>query len=220
MWSENKRGALWDMDGVLVDTGEFHYRSWSQILPQYGIHFDRNRFQATFGMNNAGVIATLSGENPTQARVDEIGGRKEALFRKIIRGQVQPLPGVLDWLERWQAWGFRQAMASSAPAANIDVLVDELGLRPYFQAIVSGAILPSKPDPSVFLKAAAAIEVEPSQCLVFEDAVAGVGAARRAGMRCIAVTTTNPAAALGDADLVVERLDGLTEAAFWNLLDP
>ena len=111
-------------------------------------------------------------------------------------------------------------MASSAPAANIDVLVDELGLWPYFQAIVSGALLPSKPDPSVFLQAAAAIEIAPSQCLVFEDAVAGVGAARRAGMRCIAVTTTNPAAALADADLVVERLDGLTEAAFWSLLGP
>lgn len=219
MRNENNRGALWDMDGVLVDTGEFHYRSWSQILPQYGIPFDRDRFQATFGMNNAGVIATLSGETPTQARVAEIGGRKEALFREIIRGQVQPLPGVLDWLERLQAWGFRQAMASSAPPANIDALVGELGLRPYFQAIISGAALPSKPDPTVFLQAAAAIDVAPEQCLVFEDAVAGVGAARRAGMRCIAVTTTNPAPALEDADLVVDRLDGLTQEAFWGLLD-
>jgi HAD superfamily hydrolase (TIGR01509 family) len=216
---KNSRGALWDMDGVLVDTGEFHYQSWSQILPQYGIPFDRDRFQATFGMNNAGVIATLSGEKPGQAQVEEIGGRKETLFREIIRGQVQPLPGVLDWLQRLQSWGFRQAMASSAPVANIDALVDELGLRPYFSTIVSGAALPSKPDPTVFLQAASAIDVSPEQCLVFEDAVAGVGAARRAGMRCIAVTTTNPAAALRDADLVVERLDRLTETAFWSVLD-
>jgi beta-phosphoglucomutase-like phosphatase (HAD superfamily) len=98
-------------------------------------------------------------------------------------------------------------------------LVDELGLRSYFQAIVSGAELPSKPDPTLFLQAAVAIDVAPGRCLVFEDAVAGVRAARRAGMRCLAVTTTNPAGALGEADLVVERLDGLTEDAFWGLLD-
>lgn len=215
---EDKRGALWDMDGVLVDTGEFHYRSWAQILPQYGFTFDWPRFQATFGMNNSGVIAALSGETPTETQVEEIGGRKEALFRELIRGQVQPLPGVLQWLQRLQDWGFLQAVASSAPPANIDALVDELNLRPFFQAIISGAALPSKPDPTVFLQAALAVDVAPQRCVVFEDAVAGVEAARRAGMHCVAVTTTNGAAALEGAGIVVARLNQLSETAFWELL--
>ncbi len=97
-------------------------------------------------------------------------------------------------------------------------MLDELGIGPYFDAVVSGYELPSKPDPAVFLRAAEKVGVSPLACIVMEDAVAGVRAARRAGMRCIAVASTNPPAALHDADLVVERWDQLDEAGFLRLL--
>ena len=109
----------------------------------------------------------------------------------------------MDWLDRLRATGIRQAVASSAPPENINTLVDELGIRAYFEAIVSGYDIPGKPDPAVFLKAASEIDLPPQRCIVVEDAVAGVQAAKRAGMRCIAVTTTNPAHALSDADIVI-----------------
>ncbi|MCB0206765.1 MAG: HAD family hydrolase, partial [Anaerolineae bacterium] len=153
------------------------------------------------------------------ALVDAIAARKEELFRDLLRGNVRALPGVVDWLARLHDAGVRQALASSAPPANIDLMLDELTLRPYFAVVVSGTGLPSKPDPAVFLRAAERIGVAPSQCVVMEDALAGVGAAKNAGMRCIAVTTTNPAEALQAADIVVERLDQLGVDDFQRLLD-
>jgi beta-phosphoglucomutase len=214
------KGVLWDMDGVLVDTGEFHYQSWAAVLPDYGLQFSREFFRDTFGMNNRGILSLLLGEQLTPALLAEIGERKEEWFREAIRGQAHPLPGVHDWLRRLRDAGFRQGVASSAPPANIDTLVDELGLRDYFHVLVSGAGLPGKPDPALFLEAAHQLRVPAARCVVVEDAVAGVEAAKRAGMKCIAVTTTNPAPALEAADVVVERLDALGEDAFQHLVAP
>jgi HAD superfamily hydrolase (TIGR01509 family) len=213
-----RRGVLWDMDGVLVDSGEFHFQAWSQALPEFGFQITRQFFLDTFGMNNAGILVRLLGHPPEPGLLNDISDRKEELFRRAVQGCAQPLPGVRDWLERLQAAGFRQAIASSAPQANIDALVDELGIRAYFAAAVSGAALLGKPDPALFLQAARTLEVAPERCIVVEDAVAGIEAARRAGMKCIAVTTTNPAQALQAADIVVERLDALPSDTFERLI--
>jgi HAD superfamily hydrolase (TIGR01509 family) len=212
------QGVLWDMDGVLVDTGEFHFLSWATVLADHGIPFSREFFRGTFGMNNAGILSLLLGEKLTVELLREIGDRKEEAFRRAVRGRVQPLPGVLDWLDRLRATGFRQGIASSAPQANIDALVDELGLRPWFNAVISGSELPGKPEPVLFLEVAHQLEVPPGRCIVVEDAVAGVEAAKRAGMKCVAVTTTNPAEALQAADVVVDRLDALPGNTFQRLL--
>jgi beta-phosphoglucomutase len=214
-----KRGVLWDLDGVVVDTGEFHYQAWSLVLPEYDLPVTRETFQATFGMNNAGVLAALYGPTVEPEVAAEISDRKEEAFRQALRGHVQALLGVLDWLGRLKADGVPQALATSAPPENIDVMLGELGLWSYFDAVLSGSDLPAKPDPTLFLKAAAEINVPPERCVVVEDAVAGVEAARRAGMRCIAVTTTNPADALTKADVVVERLDALPLDSFEVLWD-
>lgn len=204
-------GCLWDMDGVLVDTGPFHFDSWKEILPRFNIPFSDTLFRKTFGMNNFGVISVLQGEPPTPERLEEIAGLKEEVFRSKIRGQVALLPGVHQWLERFKELGIQQAVASSAPQANIDSLLDELKIRNYFRAIVSGEKMPGKPDPSVFLIAAKECQVLPGECVVIEDAVAGVEAARQAGMKCIAVTTTNPANLLRKAGLIVSSLEELSE---------
>ena len=218
MQKKAKQGVIWDMDGVLVDTGEFHFPAWSQALSEHGIPFTRELFRTVFGMNNAGILTVLLGQVPPPELLAEISDRKERLFRQAVRGHAQPLPGVLAWLERLRAAGLRQAIASSAPPANIDALVDELDLRSYFAAAVSGSDLPGKPDPAVFLKAAHLIGVPPERCVVVEDAVAGVEGARRAGMKCVAVTTTNPAHTLEAADVVVERLYTLPPDTFERLL--
>jgi HAD superfamily hydrolase (TIGR01509 family) len=210
--------VLWDLDGTLVDTKEFHYQSWALALPEFGYPFPVDRFQRSFGMNNSGVLEVFLGRPVEPELVAAISERKETLFRELLHGNVQALPGVQDWLARLHGWGARQAVASSAPPANIDVMLGELGIAPYFDAIVSGYELPSKPDPAVFLQAAERLGVLPQNCIVMEDAVAGVRGACRAGMRCIAVASTNPAEALHEADIVVERWDQLDEAGFWRLL--
>ena len=212
------RGVLWDMDGVLVDTGEAHFQSWSVTFEERSIPFTREQFRTTFGMNNAGILEIILESPPSPDLLAEIGDRKESLFRDLVKGRVVLLPGVLDWLDRLRNQGFRQAIASSAPYANIDAVVGELGIGTYFAALVSGADLPGKPDPAVFFKAADLIGVPPACCVVVEDAVAGVEAAKRGGMKCIAVTTTNPPNTLREADVVIEQLDALPADAFVHLL--
>lgn len=204
-------GCLWDMDGVLVDTGPFHFDSWKEVLENYPIPFSEELFRQTFGMNNFGVISTLCGKSPTQEVVEEIANRKEEVFRNKICGHVSLLPGVHHWLEYFKELGIQQAVASSAPQANIDALLDELNIRKYFRAIVSGERMPGKPDPSVFLAAAKLCQVLPGDCVVIEDAVAGVEAAIQGGMKCIAVTTTNPAKLLQKAGRIVSSLEELLE---------
>ena len=135
------RGILWDMDGVLVDTGEAHFASWQQVMAELGAPFSRADFERTFGMNNAGILALLLDEELTDEEVQSIGDRKERLFRQLVKGNARPLPGVLEWLDRLRTLGVRQAIASSAPQENIDVLVDELGLRHRSWVIAAPALL-------------------------------------------------------------------------------
>jgi len=208
---------LWDLDGTLVDTKDFHRQSWALTAPEFNFDFSTERFERSFGMNNNGVLEVFLGRPVEPELVQAIGERKEILFRELLHGNVQALPGVTGWLERLRGWGARQAVASSAPPANIDVMLGELGIAGTFDAIVSGHALPSKPDPAVFWQAARRLDLPPSACIVMEDAVAGVQAARRAGMRCIAVASTHPPAALHEADLVVAGWDQLDEESFVRL---
>jgi HAD superfamily hydrolase (TIGR01509 family) len=211
-------GILWDMDGVLADTGELHYISWKQTLDEVSLPFDREIFRKTFGMNNNGILTNLLGQPPEPTFLEQISNRKEGLFRQWVKGNVKLLPGVTDWLVDLRSGGFRQAVASSAPIENVETLVDELSIREYFSVLLSGYDLPGKPDPATFLKAANLLKVAPDRCVVVEDAIAGVEAAKRAGMKCIAVTTTNPAHTLRSSDVIVERLDQLPKSIFETLL--
>jgi HAD superfamily hydrolase (TIGR01509 family) len=214
----NTHGILWDMDGVLVDSGDLHYAAWIEILSDYDIDFPRRQFDTTFGMNNMALITMLLGREPEPALYATINKRKEARLLALAEGRVQPMVGVIDWLARLQKAGYRQAIASSAPLTNIDTLVDAMGIRDYFDALVSGIDMPGKPEPDVFLTAADQLGLPAARCVVVEDAIPGVEGAKRAGMKCIAVTTTNSAAALAKADIVVDNLCQLPEDIFERLL--
>lgn len=211
------QGILWDLDGVLVDTTEFHYRSWQEVLDDYGIPFDRQVFERALGMNNAGTMELLLGYQPDANLTETIADRKEQRFRQLMQGNITPLPGVMGWLQRWHRQNIPMAVASSATPVNIDFIIDALEIRTYFKCLVSGANMPGKPDPGVFLTAAQNLGLPPARCLVIEDSVAGIEAARRAGMRCIGVATTHPAEKLGGASLVVSDLSQLSEPALLRL---
>jgi HAD superfamily hydrolase (TIGR01509 family) len=207
-------GVLWDMDGVLVDTGELHFQAWMQALTEFGIPFSQELFLKTFGMNNLSILTFLLGRPPDPAYFMQVCDRKETLFRQIIRGQVRLLPGVRSWLDRLQRLGYRQAVASSAPQVNIETLIAEIQIRPFFSALVSAYDMPGKPDPAVFLEAAHQLGLPPENCVVVEDSVSGIAAARRAGTKCLAVTTTYPMKDLLGADRIVESLENLKEEDF------
>ena len=195
---------------MLVDTGDLHYLTWQKAFEEVGYTFTKEDFIATFGRNNESIMKILFGDDVDPDFSQRISERKEELFRQMLEGRVTLLPAVREWLAQFQTWGMRQAVASSAPAENITATADAFSLRPYFDALVSGTGMPGKPHPDVFLKSAQALDVPPERCVVIEDAVHGVEGARAAGMKCIAVTTTNSAKALHQADLVLKDLTELT----------
>ncbi|PKO00960.1 MAG: beta-phosphoglucomutase [Chloroflexi bacterium HGW-Chloroflexi-4] len=211
------QAVLWDMDGVIVDTYEGHFVSWKQALDEVGQGYDEEIFRRTFGMNNRLIMATVYGREMDEDFVQKVSDRKEEIFRRDIKGLVKVLPGVMDWLERFKEMDLKQAVASSAPQANIDALLTELNIREYFQAEAAGATLKGKPDPAVFLLAAKLLGVDPVNCLVIEDSIAGVEAAKAAGCQCVAVLTTNQASDLGNADLIIKDLSCFTEEMLKSL---
>lgn len=211
------KGVLWDLDGVLVDSRDAHFAAWRELFSELGVLFSAEDFLMTFGMNNAATIRGVLGDSLGHDDVERLSQRKEAAFRDAIRGRVKALPGAIEAVERFHRSGLRQAIASSAPPENLELIVGELRARRYFGALVSGAALPAKPAPDVFLAAAESLGLAAHDCTVIEDAVHGVEGARRAGMRCIAVTTTNPPDRLADADYVLSTLSDLPPDAWRNL---
>jgi len=205
------RAVLWDMDGVLADTSQLHFATWELILNEQGIPFDKKKFHFIYGLKNRDLLPYLAGKPVEPQWADRISDQKEQAFRQALLGHLQPLPGVVDWLIRFEAWGCKQAVASSAPPENVEALVDELHIRQYFDALVTPGALPGKPDPAVFLLAARRLGILPESCLVIEDSIPGIDAAKGANMCCIAVTTTNPPEALTRADIVVKTMAQLSE---------
>lgn len=189
------RAVIWDMDGVLIDSGPLHFQAWRETLArERRIEFTPALFQRTFGWRNAEMLRDVLGADIEQAEIDFLAGVKEARYRELARQHSARLllPGVIECLARLQQAGWRQAVASSAPAENVAVILEALPLREYFGAVVTAEdVARGKPDPAPFLTAARRLGVTPARCVVVEDAPAGIEAARRAGMACIALLTTH-----------------------------
>jgi beta-phosphoglucomutase family hydrolase len=204
--------AIFDWDGVIVDSSRQHEAGWEVLAAEAGRGLPPGFFLKSFGMKNQTVIPELLGWTQDPAEIERLSRRKEALYREFIsRDRIAPLPGVIPFLDQLKAAGVPCAVASSTPRENIECVMDTLGLREYFQAIVAAEdVHRGKPDPEVFLLAARKLGSRPERSVVFEDAHVGVAAARNAGMNVVALATTHPAESLRGADRVVRCLDGLT----------
>jgi len=209
--------VLWDMDGTLVDSAEYHWRAWRDTMSREGSPITVEEFLATFGQRNDSILRQWLGERATAESIQRIGDAKEALYREYVRQHgIAPLPGAFDWVRLLQGEGWRQAIASAAPRANIETILDVLQVVGCFQAIVSAEdVHRGKPDPEVFLVAAGKLGVPPSHCIVVEDAQHGIEAARAAGMKSIGVSQNGHHL---PADIVVGSLDLLDANAFKTLL--
>lgn len=210
------RAVLWDLDGTLVDSGEYHWQSWRDTLAAEGVAVTRQQFLDSFGQRNDRILRAWLGDRTPPAAIARIADAKESAYRRLAaEGGLTPLPGAADWVRRLHAAGWRQAIASSAPRLNVEVMLRALDLDGLLDTFVSAEdVTIGKPDPQVFLAAAARLAVPPDRCVVVEDAVAGVEAARRAGMRCVGVS----ASADLDADVAVKSLADLAPDAFDRLL--
>jgi beta-phosphoglucomutase family hydrolase len=203
--------AIFDWDGVVLDSSAAHERAWERLAAEEGRSLFPGFFRQSFGMKNDRVIQELLGWTRDPAQTERLNLRKEELFREEIRrSPVQLLPGVRTFLKALRGWGVRCAVGSSTPRANIECVLEPLGLGEFFEVIVTGEdVQRGKPDPEVFLRAAERLQLPPWRCVVFEDAPVGIEAARRAGMKVVGVAGTHPAEALQGCHRVVHRLDEL-----------
>ena len=204
--------AIFDMDGVIVDSYEAHYQSWSRIAEQNGQSITRDQFAQMFGRTSRDIIAILWGENHyTEDEITALDLAKEALYREIIRANFPAMEGVGDLLENLAAAGIQMAIGSSGPAANVAATIECLPNGELLRQRVTGDdVSRGKPDPQVFLLAAERLGVRPSCCVVVEDAPAGVAAAHAAGMAAVGlVSTGRTVEELRDAELIVHHLNEL-----------
>ena len=219
MTTGSPKAVIWDMDGVIVDTSPYHEEAWRETFFKRGVEFTEKDFRRSFGQRNDTIITGVLGKPPSQKVIDSIADEKEASFRRKICQQIEPLPGVTQLLSVLTAAGFRQALATSAPLQNVRLVMKDLGIEGYFEGVVTEKdVTDGKPSPQGFLLAARKLGVEPEDCIVIEDAVVGVAAAKRAGMGCVAVTNTHPRGRLGEADLIVGSLEDVTVVDLEGLL--
>jgi len=213
-------GVLFDWDGVVIDSHDQHRLAWHRMAAELGLPFTDDLFAASFGMRNQNIIGPLFGwaDPADTARIQEIGDRKEHLYREIIRESgIEPLPGVHALLEELAAAAIPCAVGSSTPRENIRVILESTGLGRFFHAVVTAEdVSRGKPAPDVFLLAAERIHRPAVQCVVLEDAHVGIQAARAAGAKVIGVATTHPADTLA-ADVVVPDLSGVSLALIRSL---
>jgi HAD superfamily hydrolase (TIGR01509 family) len=212
MSDETQRWAvLWDLDGTIVDSAEYHWQSWRDTLALEGFVLSRSEFDGSFGQRNDRVLCQILGDKLSREAIERIGSAKEELYRKLVRTRgLSLLPGVGLTYLRDGAW--LQCVASSAPRENIETVLSQVNIIHFFEAIVSAEeIEHGKPDPEVFLLAAERVDVDPQHCIVIEDSPAGIEAASKAAMRSIGVLTTHSQL---DADIVVESLEALSSNVF------
>lgn len=210
MPSPRTGAILWDLDGVIVDSGEWHYAAYVKVLGQRGVELTRERYYASlFGRRNWDILRDVLGELPRE-EIEEVAREKERAFRELVRGHIEPLPGAKELLRRAHEAGLKQSIVSSTPRENIELIVETLGVREWLDAIVGEEDSErGKPDPQPFTTAADRLGVPYERCVVIEDAPEGIEAGKSAGMQTIGVATTRPVKRLMEtgADLVVESLE-------------
>lgn len=204
-------GVIFDMDGVLVDSGAAHAASWRALTREAGANISDDEFGRHFGKASRDIIRAVFGAELSNADVAAKDARKEALYRDIIHDNIPAMPGAAAAVQRLAEAAFALAVGTSGPKENVDLVLDGMAVRPFISAIVTGFdVTRGKPAPDVFLLAAERLGIAPRSCMVIEDAPVGLQAARTAGMVAVGLAGTHPADRLTDADHVITTLDTLT----------
>ncbi len=201
-----KKAVIWDLDGTLIDSSAYHWEAWQEIMAVEKFTITYEEYVADFGKRNDEILRGRVGLHLSESEIARLSLAKEEAYRHLVRTKgLELLPGASHWLAKLKTDGVPQALGTSAPRGNIDAVFAALDIAKYFAAVMSAEEVPAgKPAPDVFLAAARKLESPPAECIVIEDAPAGIEAARRAGMRSVGVRTTHPHL---EADWVFARLD-------------
>ncbi len=212
----NRLGILFDMDGVLVDSNPVHKEVIRTFCSRHGKNISESFFLENIsGRTNREWIPLVFPDKPIR-ETDRLADEKEQLFRETFDPAAAVTSGLLPFIKELRSNRIPMAVATSAPEENAVFILEHLRITPYFDAVLHAAhVSRGKPHPEIYIKSARAIGLEPGQCIVFEDSVAGVTAGRKAGARVIGVTGTHTREAFGDCSKVIASFE---EIAFSDLM--
>lgn len=217
----NAIALIFDMDGVIVDNMSFHVHTWKVFFEKYGFVVSDEDFAQRFsGRTSKDILTDLFQKELSAETIDAYTEEKEGLYRELYRPYLQPVTGLMAFLENMKKQGVKLAVATSAPVSNADFTLNGLGISHYFEVITDASYVSiGKPDPQVYLLTAQRLGMTPSQCVVFEDSHSGIQAGLRASMKVIGVATTHTAEELGDApDLIIKDFTTLSLEQLQTLL--
>jgi beta-phosphoglucomutase len=191
---KNLKGFIFDMDGVVVDNHKYHFKAWMEFAEKYKFPLDEKIYRDTFnGKTNADLFKMIFGDI-SQKQIDAYAHEKESNYQKIYESDMRPVKGLVDFLELLQSKRYKIALGTSAPTSNVDFTLDKLFLRKYFEVIVDGPqVNRGKPDPEVYVRCATLLDIDPKNCVVFEDSLAGLESGKRAGCEIVGVATSHEA---------------------------
>lgn len=221
MLNNNKQAFIFDMDGVLTDNMRFHADSWVELFSDFGLQgLDAERYLVeTAGMKGLDVLRYFLDPQISEREAERLTELKDFLYRVMSRERIKAMPGLGGFLDAAGKRGVQLGIGTGAGPKNIEYVLGLLNMTNTFQAIVDPSqVRHGKPEPDIFLRAASLLNAAPSDCIVFEDALPGVEAARKAGMQCVAVTTTNQAEAFSHFDNVLQIIDDFTSLCPDDLL--
>ena len=203
---------IFDMDGVIVDNHQWHFESYIEFGKRHNLKITREEFGTYFGTTNQFIMKSIFGENISEADIIAFGEEKEAIYRELYLPAIKPMKGLPEFLQYASGLGIPIALATAAPKENVKFTLEATGLVHYFNAITDSSMVErGKPDPQVYLVTAEKLGVQPSECVVFEDSIPGITAAKNAGMRVIGVATTHKSSEL--SVYVDEIITDFNEAA-------
>lgn len=210
--TSNLIAALFDMDGVIVHTNPYHKKAFKIFLEKHNVSLtDEELKEHVYGRTNAEIFPYIFKDEYTEERGKEWADEKEALFRELYKKDVEPVNGLLPFLDELKRRKVKAAVGTSAPKENLDFIMDRLELRPYFDVFLHSAdVSDGKPNPEIYLKAAERLGIDSESCVVFEDSVAGVKAGLNAEMKVVAVATTHSSDEFEGAHLVIDDFEEMS----------
>jgi beta-phosphoglucomutase len=212
--------ALFDMDGVIVDNKEFHVKAWLKFSSRHERAMSEEEVIGNFGRTNSDYLKLIFGSELTESEIAQYEDEKESIYREIYEASIHPTNGLIELLDKLAGDKVAIALGTSAPAKNVEFVLNKTATSKYFQQIVDASnVKHGKPNPEIYLKASEKLQIKPSSCIVFEDSIFGIQAGKRAGMKVVAITTTHQRNELLEADLIVDSFKELDMQILCNLVN-
>jgi beta-phosphoglucomutase family hydrolase len=205
------KGIIFDMDGVITDNKEQDFTAWKRVFADFGLDLNMDGYKSFTGMKGEEIVKKYIKPDAGEEEATSLTRRKEEYFiEEIKKNKIEPTKGVERFLNDLRASGIKMGIGTAAMKFKANAILEELGLKHYFDVIVSAEeVKRGKPDPETYLKAVEMLNLKPAECFVIEDAPNGIEAAKNGNIKCIAITTTHERSELGKADIIIDSFDEL-----------